>query len=73
MYTSTSQAQAPPPALGGNTILPDGVDFKELLERLRAEQSTTEVIDTNHDQNHALGRVVFGHSHWARDIVNHPA
>jgi hypothetical protein len=77
MYTtSTSQAPPPPaPAMGDNTILPDGVDFKELLERLRAEQSSTGVVSTTSNQkdNHSLGRVVFGQSHWAREIVNHPA
>ena len=48
----------------GVEILPDGLDLKELLERLRLEQSSTSAI-----QNHSLGRVVFNQWEW----VNHPA
>jgi hypothetical protein len=46
-------------------ILPDGLDLKELLERLRMEQSSTSASVTNH----SLGRVVFNQWEW----VNHPA
>jgi len=50
----------------GVEILPDGLDLKELLERLRLEQSST---STSAIQNHSLGRVVFNQWEW----VNHPA
>jgi hypothetical protein len=50
----------------GVEILPDGIDLKELLERLRLEQSST---STSVVQNHSLGRVVFNQWEW----VNHPA
>ena len=62
----------PPPPLPqltpneGVEILPDGIDLKELLERLRMEQSST---STSVVQNHSLGRVVFNQWEW----VNHPA
>jgi len=47
-------------------ISPDGIDLKELLERLRLEQTSTAVSG---GQNHSLGRVVFNQWEW----VNHPA
>jgi len=50
----------------GVEILPDGLDLKELLERLRMEQSST---SPSAIQNHSLGRVVFNQWEW----VNHPA
>jgi len=66
------QYHPPPPPLPqpipneGVEILPDGLDLKELLERLRMEQSST---STSVVQNHSLGRVVFNQWEW----VNHPA
>lgn len=60
----------PPPPLPtlpiSDEIIPDGLDLKELLERLRMEQSST---STSVVQNHSLGRVVFNQWEW----VNHPA
>jgi hypothetical protein len=66
------QFHTPPPPLPQPTvpisdeILPDGLDLKELLERLRMEQSST---STSVVHNHSLGRVVFNQWEWA----NHPA
>ena len=70
------QYQPPPPPTPplpqptqeiGVEILPDGLDLKELLERLRLEQSTTHT--SGPITNHSLGRVVLNQWEW----VNHPA
>lgn len=61
----------------GERILPDGMDFdlKELLDRLRREdiktKSAADSVDRSENQNHSLGRVVFGQSGW--EWANHPA
>jgi hypothetical protein len=67
MYHTPSPAPPVPEVQPSLEILPDGIDLKELLERLRLEQSTTspESLVTNH----SLGRVVFNQWEW----VNHPA
>jgi len=75
MYTTTTSPPVPPSPMG-DSILPDGIDFKELLERLRLEQQVGTgkgVVRVDTNQSNSLGRVVFGQSHWAREIVNHPA
>jgi hypothetical protein len=65
-YHTPTPAPLPQPTPNeGVEILPDGLDLKELLERLRMEQSSSSASVTNH----SLGRVVFNQWEW----VNHPA
>lgn len=69
MYGFDHPAQVPTVTVtadnAGPTILPDGVDLKELLDRLRHHTG-----DTGHenrpaaDVERSLGRVVFGSSGW---------
>jgi hypothetical protein len=59
----------PPPIISVDEILPDGIDLKELLERLRLEQTSSDSNEAPVIQNHSLGRVVFNQWEW----VNHPA
>jgi hypothetical protein len=74
MYSQNNHHQTPVipdptpiPVVEEHSILPDGIDLQELLERLRVEQTRTHGSEVHH----SLGRVSFGQPGW--EWANHPA
>jgi hypothetical protein len=74
MYSQNNHHQTPVtpdptpiPVAEEHSILPDGIDLQELLERLRVDQTRTHGSEVQH----SLGRVVFGQPGW--EWANHPA